>query len=234
MNESDEPAFTARELVRTVSPTFSLRIDSLAIGRGQVCALLGPTGSGKSTLLRMLAGLEPLHSGSLGARFPPRATTLVFQRPLPIRGSVRRNLEYGLKIRGIRQARGLVDRWLDALRLTRLAEQSAASLSGGQLQLVALARALVVEPSVLLLDEPTSHLDPAHVALVEQVVTGDCRERGTTVVWATHNLFQARRVAQHVALLLDGGLVEQGPVGRLFDSPENERTRDFLAGRMVY
>jgi tungstate transport system ATP-binding protein len=153
---------------------------------------------------------------------------------LPIRGSVRKNLEYGLAVRGIREGRSRVDQILDALRQGRLAEPSAASLSGGQLQLVALARALVIEPNVLLLDEPTSHLDPAHVALVEQVVTADCRRRGTTVVWATHNLFQARRVAQHVALLLDGGLVEQGPVGKLFDSSENERTRDFLAGRMVY
>ena len=102
------------------------------------------------------------------------------------------------------------------------------------MQLVALARALVIEPAVLLLDEATSHLDPAHVALVEEAVIDDCRRRGTTIVWATHNLFQARRVAQHLALLLDGALVEQGPVGRLFEAPENERTRDFLAGRMVY
>jgi tungstate transport system ATP-binding protein len=229
MSEADPPAFDVKRLVCAVSPTFSLRIE-----RGRVCALLGPTGSGKSTLLRLLAGLAEPQSGSLGARFSSKETTLVFQRPLPIRGSVRQNIEYGLAIRGIRQRGPQVARVLEALNLTRLAEQSAASLSGGQLQLVALARALVIEPAVLLLDEATSHLDPAHVGLVEEVIADDRRRRGTTVVWATHNLFQARRVAQHLALLLDGSLVEHGPVGTLFEAPENVRTRDFLAGRMVY
>jgi tungstate transport system ATP-binding protein len=246
MNEArdGDACYRLRGVVRVVSPTFELRIGELDVPRGSVFALLGPTGSGKSTLLRMLAGLEPPTAGQLLAGGQPlyhggnsalgRAATLVFQRPLPIRGSVRTNVEYGLRMRGDRDASRRVNQTLAGLRLDRIAGQSAASLSGGQLQLVALARALVVHPEILLLDEPTAHLDPAHVALVEDVVLADQRQRGTTVIWATHNLFQARRVADHVALVLDGQVIENGPKPAFFDDPRDARTRDFIAGKMVY
>jgi tungstate transport system ATP-binding protein len=237
--------YRLRGVVRIVSPTFELRIADLAVPRGQVFALLGPTGSGKSTLLRMLAGLEPPTAGELawrgaavysdGAAATLRgAATLVFQRPLPIRGNVRTNVEYGLRMRHAAIDAGRVSEVLARLQLDRLANQSAASLSGGQLQLVAIARAMVLRPEVLLLDEPTSHLDPAHVAIVEQAVLDDQHERGTTVLWATHNLFQARRVAHQVGLLLDGQLVEQQPTSGFFEHPRDPRTSDFVAGKMVY
>jgi tungstate transport system ATP-binding protein len=107
-------------------------------------------------------------------------------------------------------------------------------LSGGQTQLVALARALAVEPDVLLLDEPTAHLDPARVALVEEAV-GDFQRRGqATVVWATHNLFQARRVAHRVTLLLDGRVVEVAPTQTFFEAPSDPRTAAFVRGKMIY
>jgi len=242
---SPEPCYRLRGVVRIVSPAFELRIGELNVPRGQVFALLGPTGSGKSTLLRMLAGLEPPTAGEINWHRGPlyasgglaairQAATLVFQRPLPIRGSVRTNVEYGLRIRGSAELGDRVTEVLSQLHLDRVAGQSAASLSGGQLQLVAIARALVLRPDMLLLDEPTAHLDPAHVALVEQAVLQDQRERGTTVIWATHNLFQARRVANHVGLMLDGQLVEQQPTESFFEAPRDPRTGDFVAGKMVY
>jgi tungstate transport system ATP-binding protein len=242
---SPDSTYRLRGVVRLVSPSFELRIAELHVPRGQVFGLLGPTGSGKSTLLRMLAGLEPPTAGDLTWREGPfyagtipqtvrQAATLVFQRPLPIRGSVRTNVELGLRIRGAPDSQERVKDILARLRLDRVSGQSAATLSGGQLQLVAVARALVLRPEVLLLDEPTSHLDPAHVALVEDAVLQDHRERGTTVIWATHNLFQARRVADHVGLMLDGQLVEQQPTALFFDAPKDQRTRDFVAGKMVY
>src|SRR5262249_18449655 len=120
------------------------------------------------------------------------------------------------------------------LGLDGLAARAARTLSGGEAQLVALARALVLEAEVLLLDEPTAHLDPARVALVEQVLREERSGRGGTLVWATHNLFQARRVADRVALLLDGRLVELAPVSEFFDSPRDPRTAAFVRGEMVY
>jgi tungstate transport system ATP-binding protein len=123
---------------------------------------------------------------------------------------------------------------LDRLGLGPLAARPARTLSGGETQLVALARALVLEPEVLLLDEPTAHLDPARVARAEDVIRAAHRGRGTTIVWATHNLFQARRLAERVAFLLDGRLVEAAPVEPFFTAPQDPRTAAFVRGEMVY
>jgi tungstate transport system ATP-binding protein len=204
---------------------------------------VGPTGAGKSTLLRLLAGLEPPTAGELrfgacsaGGRGLPldvrRRVTLVFQRPLLLAGTVRANVEYGLRLRGLGGRGSRARAALDRLGLGELGSRSAHTLSGGETQLVALARALVLEPDVLLLDEPTAHLDPARVARVEDVVR-DFHRRGATVVWATHNLLQARRVARRVALLLDGRLVEVAPVEDFFANPSDPRTAAFVRGEMV-
>ncbi len=222
-----------------------VRIDRLEIAAGEVLGLLGPTGAGKSTLLRLLAGLEAPASGwleyagqRLDGRGLPRAmrrgVTLVFQRPLLLSGTVRANVEYGLRLRGLGRCPERVQMTLDRLGLGPLAGRPAQSLSGGEVQLAALARALVLEPQVLLLDEPTSHLDPARVALVEEVVGDFQRRQGAAVVWATHNLFQARRVARRTALLLDGRLVEVAPTHEFFESPRDPRTAAFVRGEMVY
>jgi tungstate transport system ATP-binding protein len=222
-----------------------LQLDRLEVRAGEILCLVGPTGAGKSTLLRLLAALEPPTAGSLefsshrlGGRDLPldveRRITLLFQRPLLLAGTVRANVEYGLRLRGRSRRGPQVDAALDRLGLMPLAARSARTLSGGEGQLVALARALAPEPEVLLLDEPTAHLDPARVALVEEVVGADHRSRGTTVVWATHNLFQARRVAGRVALLLDGRLVELAPTEEFFTAPRDPRTAAFVRGEMVY
>jgi tungstate transport system ATP-binding protein len=123
---------------------------------------------------------------------------------------------------------------LERLGLAALASRSVQALSGGEAQLVALARALVLLPDVLLLDEPTAHLDPARVALVEGTIRADHAQRGTTVVWATHNLFQARRAADRVALLLEGRLVEVAATEEFFTAPRDPRTAAFVRGEMVY
>ena len=159
---------------------------------------------------------------------------MVFQHPLLLTGSVRHNVEYGLRLRGSSNRRHVAEEMLERLGLMSLASRSVRTLSGGQRQLVALARALVVEPKILLLDEPTANLDPATVALVESVITGENQKRGMTVIWATHHLFQARRVAHRTGLILNGELVEMGPTKQFFESPIDPRTAAFVRGEMVY
>jgi tungstate transport system ATP-binding protein len=240
---SSTPLYRLDGVTRNYGGRPVLRIDRLEVTAGEVLGLVGPTGAGKSTLLRLLAGVEPPTAGDLrfgdhrldGRDLPlegQRRVTLVFQRPLLLAGTVRANVEYGLRLRGRGGRAAAARAVLDRLGLSGLADRPARALSGGETQMVALARALVLEPEVLLLDEPTAHLDPARVALVEAAVAE--LRHGATVVWATHNLFQARRVARRVAFLLDGRLVEVAPAEAFFTAPRDPRTAAFVRGEMVY
>jgi tungstate transport system ATP-binding protein len=221
---------------------FALEVERLQVHTGEVLCLLGPTGAGKSTLLSLLAAVSTPDRGTLRLDDQPlhgwqvpienrRKVTMVFQRPLLLTGTVRRNVEFGLKLRRTRCT--TVDAALARLGLATLSERRASSLSGGETQLVGLARALVISPSLLLLDEPTASLDPARVGLVERVIREVVADNGMAVVWATHNLFQARRVADRVALLLDGRIVEASSTAQFFDHPRNPRAADFVQGRFV-
>jgi tungstate transport system ATP-binding protein len=238
-------AYRLKNVVQSYGDSTVLEIAELELPVGDVLCLLGPTGAGKSTLLRLLAGLERPTCGGIrfhdadfdGNNLPPpirRRITMVHQRPHLLTGTVQFNVEYGLRIRRVPDGRDKVRAMLKRLGMEGLAEQSAQTLSGGQVQLVALARALVIEPEVLLLDEPTANLDPARVALVEDVVREMRKKDAMTIVWATHNLFQARRIANRVALLWNGQLVEVGSTEPFFQSPSDLRTREFVEGRAVY
>lgn len=224
---------------------FRLRVDALHLETGETLCLLGPTGSGKSTLLHLLSCLDSPSTGQIIFRddrldhsvIPTallRQIASVPQRPLPIRGTVRYNVEYGLRVRRVDSIAARANLILDRLGLAPIADQDARSLSGGQLQLVALARALVIEPDILLLDEPTAHLDPANVARVETIICEDQQRAKMTVVWASHNLFQARRVATRIALLLNGSIVEIAHANEFFENPIDDRTKQFVEGSMVY
>jgi tungstate transport system ATP-binding protein len=230
-------------IVKEYSGRTVLQLDELCIMEGEVLALVGPSGAGKSTLLRLLNFLEQPSCGTIVfdghaiADRPPlcitRAITTVFQRPLLLDRSVRHNVAYGLRLRG-RRDDGAVEAALAAAGLSALAAARARTLSGGEMQRVALARALVIEPRVLLLDEPTANLDPANVAIIEAAVRELHARQGTTIVLATHNLYQARRLASRVALLLDGRLIEIGSTGEILNAPRDPRTRAFVSGEMVY
>ncbi|ACZ40797.1 phosphate ABC transporter ATP-binding protein [Sphaerobacter thermophilus] len=230
---------TVRYGARTV-----LSIDHLEIPAGEFLAVVGPSGAGKSTLLRLLCFLERPTTGTVrydGRTWPDgapldvrREVTLVFQRPLLLDGTVEQNVAYGLRLRG-EPADERVAATLELLGLSHLARARARTLSGGELQRVALGRALVLRPRVLLLDEPTANLDPHNVALIEEAIVALHREYGTTVVIVTHNLHQARRLAPRTAVLLDGHLVEDGPTDVLLEGRGTDpRTRAFVSGEMVY
>ena len=223
-----------------------LHIDRLDVCRGEVLAIVGPSGAGKSTLLRLLNFLEPPTNGRIrfqGVTFSAadpaplslrRQVTTVFQRPLLLNRSVIANVRYGLRLRGRRDETEAVGAALAQVDLLAAARQPARTLSGGEAQRVALARALVLNPSVLLLDEPTANLDPYNVALIEAIVSNLNQERGMTLVLVTHNVFQARRLASRVALLLGGRIVEINDVDSFFNDPTDPRTAAFVAGEMIY
>ncbi len=237
------PLYRLQDLRHRYGGRTVLEIDALDVNGGETLCIIGPSGAGKTTLLRLLQFLERPTEGRVvfdgregGANLPlesRRQVTTVFQRPIVLDRSVRANVGYGLRIRGVGGRRVAVDGLLAALGLEHLADAPARTLSGGEIQRVAFGRALAFEPRVLLLDEPTANLDPRNVRLVEELIR-ERQRRGVTIVLATHQTFQARRLGQRVAFLLDGRIVEVGPSQAFFEAPTDPRTRAFLTGEMIY
>ena len=219
-------------------------INAMEIHRGEFLAIVGPSGAGKSTLLRMLNFLEYPDEGLIdyagqaaSASMPldlRRQVTTVFQHPALLHDSVENNVAYGLRLRGQRDCRSQVRAILERMGLEKLRRSPARTLSGGEAQRVALARALIVHPEVLLLDEPSANLDPYNIGLIEEVMKEVNLTRGTTMVMVTHNVFQAKRMAQRVALILDGRVIEIAATTDFFESPRDDRTRAFVNGEMIY
>jgi tungstate transport system ATP-binding protein len=242
----NEFIYQLRDVAKEYNGRRVLHVERLDVRRGEIFALVGPSGAGKSTLLRLLNFLEPPTGGTIrfldvefsATRPMPlelkRRVTTVFQHPILLNRSVWANAYYGLRLRGQRDSRSQVETALAQVGLSALARQRARTLSGGEAQRVALARALVLEPDVLLLDEPTANLDPYNVGLIEDIVRTLNRERGTSIVLVTHNVFQAKRLAHRVALLLEGQIVEIAGVDTFFQSPGDPRTAAFVRGEMVY
>jgi tungstate transport system ATP-binding protein len=238
--------YKIRSLIKEYDNRRVLEIPELDIQQGEIFALVGPSGSGKSTLLRMLNFLEPPTSGSIyfqdqefnsNLELPltvRRRVTTVFQRPILLDQNVWTNVVYGLGLRGQRDTKTIAHSVLEQVGLAHLATQRARTISGGEAQRVALARAMILRPDALLLDEPTANLDPYNIKIIEDIVKKANIERGTTLVLVTHNVFQARRLAHRIALILDGKLIEVSDAEKFFQTPQDERTAAFVRGDMVY
>jgi tungstate transport system ATP-binding protein len=212
----------------------------LALDRSSATVIMGPNGAGKSLLLRLLHGLLTPTSGAVrwNGRAPERAVrrrqAMVFQQPVLLRRSVIGNVTYALKVHGVPRA-GRRARAAEALAdagLAALARRPARVLSGGEQQRLALARAWATRPEVLFLDEPTANLDPAGAHAVERMVQA-IKHRGTKIVLTTHDLGQARRLADEVVFLHRGRLVERSPAQTFFDQPQSAQARAFLSGDLV-
>ena len=210
----------------------------LVVDKGGVSGIMGPNGAGKSVLLRLLTGLLKPDAGTVswaGAR-PDRARApsvgMVFQKPVLLRRSALANVRYVLRAGGRAERTRLAEEALARAGLAHLAKTPARLLSGGQQQRLAIARALAPDPEVLLLDEPCANLDPAATAAIEALVA-DARARGTKILLVTHDVAQAKRIADDITFIHDGRIVEQSPAGAFFKDPQSPAGRAYLDGRLL-
>lgn len=201
-------------------------------------AILGPNGAGKSLLLSMIHGIIRPSSGTITWGGKPADKTkmdrgFVFQKPIVLRRSVRDNIAYPLKtLRSGGNLRGHdIDQMLALSQLTTLANQPAANLSGGEAQRMSIARALITQPTTLLLDEPCSNLDPASTKLIESMIHSFVADGGNVLI-STHDLPQARRLADEVIFIESGRLLEQKQANDFFDTPSTQQAKDYLSGHI--
>ena len=252
-----EPAPRAKIEARNVDffygETQALHDVSLAAGTCQVTALIGPSGCGKSTFLRLINRMndlipgtrirgsilldgEDIHDPRIDVVDLRRRVGMVFQRSNPFPKSIYENVAYGPRVHGVRDKAALDEIVENTLRGAALWEEvkdrlgsSALSLSGGQQQRLCIARALAVEPEVLLMDEPASALDPLATAKIEELIH-ELKERYTIVI-VTHNMQQAARVSDMTAYFYLGRLVEFGETAKIFTNPSRQETEDYITGR---
>lgn len=213
-----------------------LNINQLEFKAGMITGIIGPNGSGKSTLMKIIAGLDKEYTGLLhidGQEMNKEVCkdmTLVFQKPYLINTDVYSNIAYPLKIRGLSQVeiKNKTDKMIELLQLKEIMKQNARSLSGGEMQKVALARAIVFEPKLLLLDEPTSNIDPKTMQLMETAIKYINQCCNTTVVLVTHNIRQLQRVCSQAVFMLDGKVLEQDLVKNVLNKLNEDFIGDFL------
>lgn len=225
--------FGASEILKSID---------LGVERGEVFVIIGPTGSGKTTLLRLIGLLDKPSSGRIcfdGQEVLDsekvrleirRRTAMVSQKPAVFNASVFDNVAYGLKVRKVSgiSLRSKVMNALEAVGLSGYEKRNARTLSGGEVQRVALARAMVIEPELLLLDEPTANLDPVSTSNIEKLISGIIRNSGTTVVMATHDMFQGQRLADRMGVLMNGEMLQTGDPREIFSSPRGKEIAEFV------
>jgi tungstate transport system ATP-binding protein len=225
-----------------------LKISDLEIETGKITAIIGPSGAGKTTLLSLINGVERPDEGKIIFEGEELSATseyskeaikrmaMVFQKPVMFNTTVYKNIVYGLKVRKI-EAEQIKRRLSEAatwMGLGDLLDQKAITLSGGEAGRVSVARAMIIRPDLILMDEPTANLDPANVSIIEDMIIKACEEYGATVIIVTHNMFQARRLAHNIVFMLNGEIVETDSASKIFESPKDNRTQAFISGNMVY
>ncbi len=247
------PIITTRNLELYYGSFQALKGIDMDIGEREITAFIGPSGCGKSTFLKTLnrmndlvegvrvTGEVKLHGNDIFAREQDvnelrRQVGMVFQKANPFPMSIYDNITYGPKIHGIRNRAKLDELVEESLRGAALWDEvkdrlkkSALGLSGGQQQRLCIARALAVKPEVLLMDEPTSALDPGSTMKIEELMSE--LKKNYTVVIVTHNMQQAARISDKCAFFLLGELVEMGDTSRIFSTPCDKRTEDYITGR---
>jgi ABC-type phosphate transport system ATPase subunit len=229
-----------------------------------IYAILGPNGSGKSTFLRVCALLEepdqgrvdfledgiPPHENAPDSVGPSTTTGSYLEKNIRLRrritlllpkigvfnATVYQNVAYGLKVRDISK-KDIEEKVSHALELVGLSDKkivNACGLSSGETQRLGIARALVIEPEILFLDEPTSSLDPHNTSIIEDAIVRIAGKKRTIIIMVTHNMFQARRLSDHVLFMHGGRIIDHGATKEFFAQPKDERAHRFITGQMVY
>lgn len=231
------------DLKKEYSTKKVLDIYKLKIEKSKITGIIGPNGAGKSTLLNIIGQICFQSSGSVSyygfdkkqIKTPQKQMTMVFQNPYLIRTTVEKNIGYPLRLRGWPndEINKRVLALMKELGLEKLKDRKAWQLSGGEVQKVALARALSFKPKLLLLDEPTANIDPATTGEIERMLEKINKEEATTIILVTHNLSQAKRVCQRLVILNKGELVEEGECKKIFETLENPITKSFVEGELI-
>lgn len=211
-----------------------LRGVSLGLSRHGISAILGPNGAGKSLTLRLIAALLEPDKGTIRIANDLQDPSLVFQKPVLLRRSVRRNLVHALKLARTPKSeiQGRLAELMVLSSLTPYAESPARALSGGEQQRLQMARALAPDPKCLLLDEPTASLDPASTSVIETLIR-QIANRGVKVILVTHDRGQAQRLANDVAFMVRGRIAEHSNAAEFFEHPKSEEAVAYLNGKLV-
>ncbi len=256
--EPPAPQRASKMAVEALSVRYGERVAvngvSMPFSANQITAIIGPSGCGKSTLLRALNRMndgipgvqvdgkvllegQNIYDHGTDVIFLRRCVGMVFQQPNPFPKSIYDNVAYGLRVNGLVKSRAEMDSAVEsALRQSALwnevkdrLNRNALQLSGGEQQRLCIARALAVQPEVLLMDEPASALDPVSTAKIEELMFE--LKKDYTIVIVTHNMQQAARCSDFTAFMLSGSLIEFNPTANLFTTPGDERTEAYITGR---
>lgn len=238
-----------KDVSKKFGDKYALKDINMKSKKDKIIAIIGPSGSGKTTLLRIINMLDSPSTGNIkideknprelsnGERYDLRIRmAMVFQNPSLFQRTVEANVAYPLRIRYLHPDRieEEVSKALVLVGLEDVKHQFAPTLSAGEAQRVSFARAIVFKPELLLLDEFTANLDPANVKLLEASVAEYQEDTKSTIILATHNLFQAKRLADEVIFIFNGKIVERAEKDEFFSNPKNPLTRSFLSGELIY
>jgi tungstate transport system ATP-binding protein len=228
-------------LTKTYADKTVLSINNFHINEGSFLGVIGPNGAGKSTLVSIIAGLDEATTGDIRYEDMPISPTIsskmtmVFQKPYLLRTSVYNNIAYPLRLRKIsnRMIEVKVKEILEEMNIQNIANQNAWTLSGGESQKVALARSIIFEPSLLILDEPTANIDPASMLVMEKTIKSFHQKNKATIMIVTHNLQQAKRLCDDVVFMHQGKIIEHGKAEDIIMSSKNQLTRKFIEGEII-
>ncbi len=230
-----------KQLIKNYENKLTLNIKDLIIPSSTFLGIIGPNGAGKSTLAKIIATLENATSGEIlynSNPFTPQLLndmTLVFQKPYLLRTTVYNNIAYPLTLRKIdgKEINKRVCEILEEMDIVNLKDQKAWTLSGGEAQKVALARGLIFQPSLLILDEFTANIDPSSMMVLEKTIKRFYTKYSPTIIMVTHNLQQARRLCSHVAFINKGEIEEFGEINEVIFNSKNTATKNFISGEIV-